>query len=59
MVSTNKCLKNIPWPELQTFLVETTPHNVFDSKEKVGRCPIHIKFLIRRTEAAVGKCFSK
>ena len=32
---------------LRVFLVETIPHYVFDSEEKVGTCPILINFIIR------------
>ena len=33
------------WPDLQTFLVETIPHYVFDEEGKVVRCPLLNYFL--------------
>ena len=44
-------------PDLQTLLVETTPHCAFDYEEKVGRCPIlyFTKIYFNRlTKAATG-----
>ena len=37
---------DILWPNLQTVLVETIPHYVFDLKERVDRCTV-LNFMIK------------
>ena len=52
-VSTNTC-GTCSREDLQTFLIETIPHCVFDEEEKVGKCPILKNCLITLTKAATG-----
>ena len=45
-MSSVQCVKNILWPDLQTFLVATIQYYVFDLEKKVGKYPI-LNFMIR------------
>ena len=55
MVSTNNQQKNIFWPDLQTFVVETIP-----CKKRLADVQYLISnFMIRGTEAANCRCSSK
>ena len=57
-MSSVQCVKNILWPDLQTFLVETIQYYVFDLEEKVGKYPI-LNFMIRMIRNSYPQFYNK